>query len=507
MKHFFVRHGDSALPSKIMKDFFDGKVFPPCFAGKIDNDEGLRLIYTERKNNYSSETRSIVHECILNQNKSLNASEKANLHAFAKGACTITTGHQLMVCGGTAFFEVKILSAVALAKEAHRICGRPVVPIFWMASEDHDFKEIASFRVNGQKFTWRNKSASGAVGRLNTQDLAAQLKSFVKEARLSESQRSFINKRIRAYRESDSLAEATRRIIREWCGDYGLLVIDGDDPKLKNIGQKIWSKELNGELSSLIQARTQEIINLGYDAQATPRPINLFELKSRGRLRMLKPKKIQAECISPNALIRPVYQEMLLPNIVYVGGGGELAYWLQLGKVFDDLGIPMPKLYLRDSLLVCPLKINSVLNKNELEWIDILSETKESIIKRLLEYDKLKNIETAQFAKPLKDAILFWSQKMDESYPEMKSHTEALKRKMDKLSSNTIEHRYRTHKRRNYDFLHRLDLIFDSVFPGEIFWERTSSYTDVLGLLGTDPRDILVEKMSTIKAGTHILLG
>ena len=126
-----------------------------------------------------------------------------------------------------------------------------------MASEDHDFKEIASFRVNGQKFTWRNKSASGAVGRLNTQDLAAQLKSFVKEARLSESQRSFINKRIRAYRESDSLAEATRRIIREWCGDYGLLVIDGDDPKLKNIGQKIWSKELNGELSSLIQARTQ----------------------------------------------------------------------------------------------------------------------------------------------------------------------------------------------------------------------------------------------------------
>ena len=239
--------------------------------------------------------------------------------------------------------------------------------------------------------------------------------------------------------------------------------------------------ELNGELSSLIQERTQEIINMGYDAQVTPRPINLFELKSRGRLRILKPKKIQADRISPNALIRPVYQEMLLPNIVYVGGGGELAYWLQLGKVFDALAIPMPKLYLRDSLLVCPLKIDSVLNKIKLEWIDILSETKESIIKRLLEYDKLKNIETAQFAKPLKDAIEFWSQKMNESYPEMKSHTEALKRKMDKLSSNSIEHRYRTHKRRNIDFLHRIDLVFDSVFPGEIFWERTSSYADDLG--------------------------
>ena len=172
-------------------------------------------------NSYYDETRNIVYECLKEQNKDLNKEEKANLKAFSKGACTITTGHQLMVCGGTAFFEVKILSTVALAKEAQRIFGQPVVPIFWMASEDHDFEEIASFRVNGQKFTWKNQHASGAVGRLRTKDLAIQLTSFEKKANLSECQRSFIKKRIEAYQESDSLAEATRRIVREWCGDFG----------------------------------------------------------------------------------------------------------------------------------------------------------------------------------------------------------------------------------------------------------------------------------------------
>lgn len=507
MKHHFVLHTDSSIPSKIMKDLIDGSAFPLDFGGAIGNEEDLRSICGKRLKSYSDETRKIVHKCLKEQNKDLNEKEKANLKAFAKGACTISTGHQLMVCGGTAFFEVKILSTVALAKEAQRISGRPVVPIFWMASEDHDFEEIASFRVNGQKFIWKNEHTTGAVGKLKTKDLAIQLTSFEKKANLSECQRNFIKKRIDAYQKSDSLAEATRRIVREWCGEFGVLVIDGDDFALKSVGKKIWSMELNGELSSLIQERTNEMVDLGYKAQVTPRPINLFELKPGSRERILEPKNIQADCISPNALMRPIYQETLLPNIAYVGGGAELAYWLQLGKVFDLLAIPMPKLYLRDSLVVGLAKTDLLLQKNKLEWIDILSGGKELILKEYLQYDKIKSIETEEFAGPIKDAISLWEQKMLESYPEMKLHTEAIKRKMDKLASKTIEHRYRTHKRRNRDFLNRLDLVFDTVYPDDVFWERTSSYADALGVLGHDPKEFLVEKMSTIKAGTHILLG
>ncbi len=113
----------------------------------------------------------------------------------------------------------------------------------------------------------------------------------------------------------------------------------------------------------------------------------------------------------------------MLPNIAYVGGGAELAYWLQLGKVFDLLAIPMPRLYLRDSLVVGPVKTDLLLQKNQLEWINILSGGKELILKEYLQYDKIKSIETEQFAGPIKDAISLWEKKMLESYPEMKLHT------------------------------------------------------------------------------------
>ena len=162
-----------------------------------------------------------------------------------------------MVCGGTAFFEVKILSAVALAKEVIEYAGDLLSP-FFDGFEDHDFKEIASFRVNGQKFTWRNKSASGAVGR-PTPGLAAQFESF-KEASWSKVS-GFYQQRIRVYRESDSLAEATRRIFENG-GDYGLLVIDGDNPKLK----KNLVKGIKWRAKFVNSGEDQEIINLGYDA-------------------------------------------------------------------------------------------------------------------------------------------------------------------------------------------------------------------------------------------------
>ena len=490
-----------------MKDLIDTSVFPHDFGCGIRNEEDILSSFHKRRIGYSDKMRSIVHDCLQEQNKDLTQKEQENMQAFANGAFSITTGHQLMICGGTAFFEAKILSAVALAVEAQRICGEPVVPIFWMASEDHDFEEIASFSVNKQVFTWENEYAKGAVGRLGTKDLARQLNSFEKNAELSDSQRSFLRGRIKAYKESDTLAQATRRIVREWCGDLGVLVIDGDDHRLKLAAQKIWTMELDGALSTLIQERTTEMLNSGYKAQVTPRPINLFELLGDSRKRVLETKHIEPHRVSPNALIRPIYQEMLLPNLAYVGGGAELAYWLQLGKAFDALNLPMPRLYLRDSLVMAPVKTDDLLQKSKLAWRDILGGNKESIIKENLQYNRLMKIETEQYAAPIKDAIILWEQKMLESYPEMKSHTEAIRTKMDALTSKTIEQRYRTHKRRNEDFLKRLDSLFEIVYPDNIFWERTSSYADVLGVLGYDPRDFLVEKMSTIKAGTHILLG
>lgn len=376
-----------------------------------------------------------------------------------------------------------------------------------MATEDHDFQEIASFRVGGQKFTWDYSNTGGAVGRIKTNSLVEQLDAFLQSATLTKMQREFLQKRLDAYRSTDDLSGGTRRIVREWASEFGILVLDGDDAALKSLASEIWKKELHGELGVLIKKRTAQLEDLGIKAQVYPRDINLFELDENSRERILSLKDYPSEDISPNALLRPVYQELLLPNLAYVGGGGELAYWLQLGTVFEALNIPMPRLYLRDSVLACSEKTERIRVGLDFSWSQLIGAKKEPLIKERLNYLRLLNKETQDYASPIFDAIGQWEDKMLEAYPEMKAHTQATKVKMEKLATKTVEQRFRIQKRRNQEFISALDRVFDAISPNGAFWERSASYTDLIGALGDDPKEFLVEKMSTIKAGTHVLIA
>lgn len=507
MTYDFIPHTDSGLPSNVMKHLLSGDGFPKEFGEGVRSAQDLKSISASKDEFYSQEKRQKVAIVFRNQNASLSTAEEDNLKRFEAGALTITTGHQLMVCGGTAFFEIKILSAIALAKESTRLLGKPVIPVFWMATEDHDFEEIASFGVAGQKFTWDSSTTGGAVGRISTDSLCEQLNDFVESATLTEGQRKFLQRRLDAYKSTNNLAEGTRKIVREWASEFGILVLDGDDALLKSLASEIWKKELRGELGVLIKKRTAQLQALGLKAQVYPRDINLFELGTNTRERIVASKDLHSEVISPNALLRPVYQEFLLPNLAYVGGGGELAYWLQLGTVFEALNIPMPRLYLRDSVLACSEKTERIRKGLEFRWSQLVGANKEPLIKERLNYLSLLNKETQDYASPIFDAIGHWEEKMLEAYPEMLAHTQATKVKMEKLATKTVEQRYRIQKRRNQEFISALDRVFDAISPDGTFWERKASYADLIGILGEDPQEFLVEKMSTIKAGTHVLIG
>ena len=339
-----ILHEHSPVPSKVMKDLIAGGTFLESIAKAPYHWENF-ADQTQAQQGYSHETRAVVANAFERQNPNLSASEKASLQAFRDGATTITTGHQLMVCGGTVFFEAKVLGAVALARAASKKLGKQVVPVFWMASEDHDFEEIASFRIGEHQFTWKQPDAKGPVGYLPTQDLADQLSSWLEQVPLNEAQKKLVLPRLKAYREGKNLAEATRQWVRQWAEGLGLLVLDGQDMALKGQAAPLWTAEMGGQYSTLIQAQTDALVAQGYKAQVFPREINLFDLRDGDRQRFEQP---DPECpyfyVSPNALMRPLYQEWLLPNLAYVGGGGELAYWLQLGLAFEHLGRPMPLL-------------------------------------------------------------------------------------------------------------------------------------------------------------------
>jgi len=286
----------------------------------------------------------------------------------------------------------------------------------------------------------------------------------------------------------------------------GVIVLDGGDVALKGEAARLWTAEMGGQYSTLIQAQTEALVAEGYKAQVFPREINLFDLRNGDRQRFEQP---DPECpyfyVSPNALMRPLYQEWLLPNLAYVGGGGELAYWLQLGSAFENLGRPMPLLYLRNSILIQHHRLSKDLQKLDLSVTELLSSSGESLKRQFLEKDTVLHAEGEALKAPIMEAIEQWNSALTESYPELKQHAAALKVKMEKLAQRTAETRYRTQKRRHEELMGSIDRAVESIYPNGTFWERRASYADLVGILGLDPRDTIVEKMSTIKAGTLVI--
>tara|TARA_B110001450_G_scaffold50284_2_gene46912 strand:- start:1146 stop:2672 length:1527 start_codon:yes stop_codon:yes gene_type:complete len=508
MNYQFVSHLESNVPSKVMKDLLlDGKEVNP-FGKSGLTAENYRIVKEKKEVSYSDGARKMLVEVLKRQNPKLSKQESQSLDDIARGAFTVTTGHQLMVCGGSAFFEVKIASTIALAKTLSEDVDHPVIPIFWMASEDHDFEEIASFEINGHLFTWKHELLGGPVGRMSTLDLASQLETFIAQIEMNDAQRALLLARIEAYKSEPDLSSATRRIVREWAKDLGVLVLDGDDVQLKEFASHLWDKELRGELGKEIKSQTIKLQDAGYKAQVFPREVNLFSLESELRIRIDKLNhKLSPVHTSPNALLRPIFQEYVLPNLAYIGGGGELAYWLQLSSTFEMLDITMPVLYLRDSLLCVPLKIDRKVRQENLTWTEVMNSSKETMLKDKLGYYSNLSLETIELSKPLLSSIDQWNRSFVALYPELQQHAEALRHKMKKISDKTIEQRFRTTKSRSEEEVKRIGEIYDHLNPSKVFWERKSSYLDAVGILGFDPRNILVEKMSTIIPGTHILIG
>ncbi len=286
---------------------------------------------------------------------------------------TITTGHQLVLFGGPLFTVYKVLTIIKLAEQlSASSSGLNVVPIFWIHTEDHDFEEINHYYSGfWTKATYAGKF-KGQVGNHVLDPSIAGLRPphFSKE--LSET-----------YRAGIPMKKAFRSFIHQLFGTYGLLILDADDPRLKAKFSGIIHQELSQQFAH--QQVTQHSAALqaaGYPAQITPREINLFYLDEEGRNRityeneffgvkdrdlvfsanaMLELADQDPARFSPNVSLRPLYQEMILPNLAYIGGWGELSYWLQLRGVFKTAGVNFP--------LLLPRMAGSIFTANQAqEW-------------------------------------------------------------------------------------------------------------------------------------------
>ena len=366
---------DSGYFSKLIVDYLDQNSALKPFYNRFPKLENFEAQIQEKSINYPFENRKILVESLLEQYKNTELSEISLLHIKSledENTFTITTGHQLNLFSGPLYFIYKIVATINVCKALKtQFPDKNFVPIYWMATEDHDFEEINFFQYKDKKIQW-NVPHSGPVGRKATNGLEQVYEQFEKELGKGEAA-IYLKKMLKkSYLEHQNLAEATRFFANELFKNEGLVILDGDAKKLKELFIPYLKKELLEQKSFLnIQETISELST--YKIQVQPREINLFYIEDTLRERiifeknnyvvqntnirfnedsLLKEIENYPEKFSPNVVLRPLYQEVLLPNLTYIGGGGEIAYWLELKSNFDYFDVCFPMLLVRNSALI-----------------------------------------------------------------------------------------------------------------------------------------------------------
>ena len=362
----------------LFDNFYKNEVLKELFRknSKLENfHNGLNLDRINEKflNNrdLNESQRKILFNVIQQQYQQLGEDFPTSLNLIKnKGTFTIATGHQLCVFGGPQYFIHKIISIIKTAYNLKkRFKDKNFIPVFWMASEDHDFKEISELHLFNKTLKVE-KEDSIEVGKLKS-ELFLPILNELKEIFKNDHRFNFLESIFSNALNYNSWSEATRYWIHQIFKKENLIILDADDKRLKKIFSPIIIKELKDQfVFNCVSKTNEEIINNGFQPKINPRKLNLFYLDKSKRTRIiiendrfiidkksftyteLEQEVTQfPEKFSPNVLMRPIYQENLLPNIIYIGGPSEIAYWTQLKNTFDKVNINFPVLLLRDHFL------------------------------------------------------------------------------------------------------------------------------------------------------------
>jgi len=410
---------------------------------------------------------------------------------------TITTGHQLNIFAGPLYFIYKICTAIKLAKQLQeQFPDKNFVPVYWMASEDHDFAEINYTNIGGKKVHWWYE-ASGATGRINPDTMRQALNQYKGVLGLEHHGKELADIVEKAYAGFDKLADATRYLVNALFGQYGLVIIDADDHRFKQQFAGIIAQDIIEENSfKNISAVNGQLEKLGVHVQVNPREINFFYLTDGlrerivfedGQYKVLNTEiafskgqlvseiKSNPERFSPNVVMRPLYQEYILPNIAYVGGGAEVVYWMELKSNFEHYKVDFPILILRNSGLVIPKRISSKIERMGLTPADLFQSTdsvKNSWIKKHSEHQLSLKEESAGF-KQLFDKIKERSSKID---PTLIKSAGAVEARLEHAIGNLEKKLIRAEKQNYEASLEQVDHIRAELFPKDSLQERTENF-------------------------------
>jgi len=424
----------------------------------------------------------------------------ANIKALEKpDTYTVTTGQQLHLFLGPAFVLYKIMAIIRMTEDLNlKHPDKHFVPVYWLASEDHDIEEIRNTVVFGRNFRW-NTDQSGACGRFHVREVAGLIDQIKSELTLSESNITLLNAFEAIYNTSETLADATLRLVNHLFGQYGLICMDADHAVFKSAVVPFIKKDIleKANIEPFAEMSRQMEKN-GFSTQLSGRDINFFYLQTQQRNRIVydngvyqvqntdisfSPSEIaedierHPERYSPNAMLRPLYQESILPNVAYIGGNAEVNYWLQITNVFKVNNINPPNLCLRPSVWIIPHKTGAWLQKSGIDPLKLLiSANTENLIVFLNPGTEVRNDLTTAFAKLKKEAQDIAAQSNSK---ELHALVEAGKH-YDKLLKSLDKHVIQTEKDKQQDKYQKLEEIYRIYFNIKEMQERKINALELL---------------------------
>ncbi|WP_299261248.1 bacillithiol biosynthesis cysteine-adding enzyme BshC [uncultured Aquimarina sp.] len=515
--------------SSFICDYLDEKPELKEFYHRFPKLDNFKDQLQEKQQSFPSENRVVLKTSLFSQYKNVNISEatQKNLDLLDKDTTfTITTGHQLNLFTGPLYFLYKIVSTINLTnilKEKHP--EYDFVPIYWMATEDHDFDEINYFNFKGKKIQW-NRKDGGAVGVFDTEGLDKVFEIFASEigsGRNAERLKSLFKE---AYLKHNKLADATRYLANELFREYGLVVVDADDKELKRLFIPYVKKELEEQVSyNSVLSKAQKLEAKGYKVQVNPREINLFYLSDGLRERIIEKegsyfvndteiswsksellKEIFefSERFSPNVMMRPLYQEVILPNLCYIGGGGELAYWLELKDYFEAVQIPFPMLLLRNSVLIQTKKQADKIKKLTITDTELFLKQYELINRKVrqisnidINFDPQRKLLKEQF-----EEMYALAEQTDVTFVNAVKAQEVKQLKgLDVLEKRLLK----AQRIKLSDQVQRLTAIQNELFPNQSLQERNTNFSEMYLEYGENLISELIKNLNPLQ-GEFVIL-
>jgi bacillithiol synthase len=476
--------------SSLFLEYTQGAKTVNPFYGRFPKLESFRGQIDEKSSSFSDEHRVVLVEELKNQYADFNPPETVvkNLNALrSANTFTVTTGHQLNIFTGPLYVIYKIVTVINTCRQLQKAYPNyQFVPVYWMASEDHDFEEISYFHLFGQAYRWKT-TQQGAVGRINPKELKTLLPSIPGDIKLFEE----------AYLKQPTLSRAVRFYMNALFGEYGLIVVDADCKPLKSLLKKVIHDDLFDGVAKIAVDRCNVALELqGIKPPVHARDINFFYLDGNLRSRLehheagfrvvdnplrftrLEIEKLidqHPERFSPNVILRPLYQEIVLPNLAYTGGPAEICYWLQLKGLFEHYPLPFPILLPRNFALVMNAQTRRKFEKTGLSAKDLF-EDKNYLFNHWTLQNTPHNLtvtESMEAMQVILNDLKIQASKVDSTLiPLVGAEEKKIFNQLGKIESKFL----RAEKRRLSDKLRQVETIKDSLFPEGKLQERHDNF-------------------------------